>query len=124
MNSKQVIDIFIEHGIVQRDQVDDILQEISVTGKSIMQVLVDYDFMTEEQFYHVLAESLGTEFVDLKNFEPPQELLRMLPAGLARLHGALPVAANDDMISVALIDPLDSRSRKTSGLPSGRRSTS
>ncbi|HWB60243.1 MAG TPA: GspE/PulE family protein [Chthoniobacteraceae bacterium] len=109
MNSKQVLDIFIEHGLVQRDQVDDILQEISVTGKSVMQVLIDYDFLNEEQFYQVIADSLGTEFVDLKNFEPPQELLRMLPAGLARLHGALPVAANEEVISVALVDPLDSK---------------
>ncbi len=109
MNSKQVIDIFIERGIVQKDQVDDILQEISVTGKSVMQVLIDYDFVTEEQFYQTIADSLGTEFVDLKNFEPPQELLRMVPAGLARLHGALPIAANDDVISVGLLDPLDSK---------------
>ena len=109
MNSKQVLDIFIERGIVQRDQVDDIIQELSVSGKSIMQALVDYEFVTEEQFYQVIAESLGTEFIDLKNFEPPQEVLRLIPAGLARLHGALPVAANDDVITVALTDPLNSQ---------------
>ena len=108
MNSKQVIDIFIERGIVQRDQVDDLTQELSVSGKSIMQVLIDYDFVSEDQFYHIIAESLGTDVVDLRNFEPPQEILRLIPAGLARLHGALPIAANDDVITVCLLDPLDS----------------
>ena len=41
MNSKQVIDIFVEHGIVQKDQVDDLLQELSTSGKTVMQALVD-----------------------------------------------------------------------------------
>lgn len=109
MNSKQVIDIFVERGIVQPDQVEDILQELSVSGKTVTQVLVDYDFVTEEQFYQIIAESLGTEFVDLKDFDPPQETLRLIPAGLARLHGALPIDRSDDTITVCLTDPLNSQ---------------
>jgi type IV pilus assembly protein PilB len=109
MNSKQVIDIFVERGIVQTDQIEDILQEISVSGKSVMQALVDFDFVTEEQFYQVIAESLGTEFVNLKDFDPPMELLRLIPAGLARLHGAMPIGVTDDAISVCLTDPLNAQ---------------
>jgi type IV pilus assembly protein PilB len=109
MNAKQVIDIFVEHGIVQSDQVGDVLQEISVSGKTVPQTLVDFGFVTEEQFYQVLAESLGTEFVDLKDFEPPQEVLRLVPAGLARLHGALPVGLDGDTITICLTDPLNSQ---------------
>ena len=109
MNAKQVIDIFVEHGIVHADQVEDVLQEISVSGKSVPQTLVDFGFVTEEQFYKVLAESLGTEFVDLKNFEPPTEILRLIPAGLARLHGALPISSEGDTITLCLVDPLNSQ---------------
>ena len=107
MNSKQVIDIFVERGIVQSDQVEDLLQELSISGKSVMQALVDFDFVSEEQFYQIIAESIGTDFVDLKDFEPPQEILRLIPAGLARLHGALPIGTTGDTISVCLIDPLN-----------------
>ena len=109
MNAKQVIDIFVEHGIVHADQVEDVLQEISVSGKSVPQTLVDFGFVTEEQFYKVLAESLGTEFVDLKNFEPTTEILRLIPAGLARLHGALPISSEGDTITLCLVDPLNSQ---------------
>jgi len=107
MNSKQVIDIFVERGIVQSDQVEDLLQELSVSGKSVMQALVDFDFVSEEQFYQIIAESIGTDFMDLKDFEPPQEILRLIPAGLARLHGALPIGSTGDTISVCLTDPLN-----------------
>jgi len=107
MNSKQVIDIFVERGIVQSDQVEDLLQELSTSGKTVMQALVDFDFVSEEQFYQIIAESVGTEFIDLKDFEPPQEILRLIPAGLARLHGALPIGSTGDTVSVCLTDPLN-----------------
>ncbi|MGB8353138.1 MAG: GspE/PulE family protein [Chthoniobacteraceae bacterium] len=107
MNSKQVIDIFVDRGIVQSDQVEDLLQELSISGKTVMQALVDFDFVTEEQFYQIIAESIGTDYMDLKDFEPPQEILRLIPAGLARLHGALPIGSTGDTISVCLTDPLN-----------------
>lgn len=109
MNSKQVIDIFVERGIIQPNQVEDIMQELAVSGKTVTQTLVDYDFVTETQFYQVIADSLGTEFVDLKDFDPAQETLRLIPAGLARLHGALPIGKSDDTITVCLTDPLNAQ---------------
>lgn len=106
MNAKQVLDVFVDQGIVDPSQVDDILQDVS-TGKDIMAVLVDFQFVTEEQFYYVLAQSLGAEVVDLSNYEPPEEVLRMVPSGMARLHGALPVGVSGDAIQVCLVDPLN-----------------
>src|SRR5450432_4181679 len=107
MNPKQVIDLFVEQGIVDQSQVDDINAEMIQSGKSIVETLVDFGFLTEDQFYHTLAESLGTEFVELKDFDPPPEVLRLVPAGLARLHGALPIALNGETITLCLVDPLN-----------------
>ena len=107
MNSTQVIDLFIEQGIVDRSQVDDINGEIENSGKSIVQVLVDFGFVTEEQFYQVLASALGIDCVDLTGFEPPLVLLHLIPAGLARLHGAFPVGMSNGILTVALADPLN-----------------
>jgi type IV pilus assembly protein PilB len=45
--------------------------------------------------------------VDLTGFEPAPEVLRLVQAGLARLHGALPIAASEDTITVCLTDPLN-----------------
>lgn len=109
MNANQVIDLFVDQGIVERNQVDDILAAIATSGKGVMQTLVDFDFVTMEQFYHFIATSLGVDYVDLSTFEPDAEVLRAIPAGLARLHGAFPVAANGTALTVALVDPLNSQ---------------
>src|SRR2546427_4194199 len=109
MNPKQVIDLLIDRGVVDASQTDDIIQEVGNSGKSILQVLVDFGFLSEEQFYHHVAESLGTDVVDLKNFEPPPEIQRLVPAGLARLHGALPIGLSGDAVTVCLTDPLNAQ---------------
>jgi len=109
MNANQVIEIFVDQKIIERSQIDDITAEILSSGKTIVEVLVDLGFVTEDQFYQTLATYLGTEYVDLAEFEPPAEILALVPSGLARMHGALPIGRNGTAVTLALIDPLNSQ---------------
>jgi type IV pilus assembly protein PilB len=109
MNAQQVADIFVEQRVLQQSQVEDVLQEAQLNGKTIEQSLIDSGFVDHPGFYQVIADALGTDFVDLTGTEIAPEILRLIPSGLARLHRALPVAVNDNTISVALVDPLDLR---------------
>ena len=112
MNANQVIEIFVEQKIIDRSQVDDITAELLSSGKSIIEVLVDLGFVTEDQFYQILASYLGTEYVDLAEFEPSAEILAFVPSGLARMHGALPIGMNGAAVTLALIDPLNSQAQE------------
>lgn len=76
MNAKQVIDLFVERGTIDPSQVDDIVREITGTGRSVLEVLVDFGFLNEEQFYRAVADSLGTDYVDLKDFDPTPDVLQ------------------------------------------------
>jgi type IV pilus assembly protein PilB len=109
MNAKQIADLFVEQRVLEPSQAEDVLQEASLNGKDIEQALVDGGFVDERAFYQVLADALGTDFVDLSEDEIAPEILRLIPAGLARLHQALPVAAHGNTLTVALLDPLDLR---------------
>ena len=109
MNANQVIEIFVEQKIIDRSQVDDITAEILGSGKNIVEIMVDFGFVTEDQFYQTIATYLGTEYVDLSEFEPSPEILALIPSGLARMHGALPIGMNGNAITLALIDPLNSQ---------------
>lgn len=107
MNVKQVLEIFVEQGTVDPSQVDDLAQEVNQTGKSLVETMVDYQFLTEQQFYQTIAENLGADFVDLAGFEPPQDVLRLIPAGLAQLHRAFPLGTDGHSIQLAMADPLN-----------------
>jgi type IV pilus assembly protein PilB len=54
-----------------------------------------------------VATELGATPIDLKNWIPPQALLDLVPAGTARLHGALPVNFDNQGLHVVLVDPLN-----------------
>jgi type IV pilus assembly protein PilB len=109
MNAQQIADIFVEQRVLQPSQVEDVLQEAQLNGKEIEQALIDSGFVDYRGFYQVIADALGTDFVELTENEIPPEILRLIPAGLARLHRALPVAMSDHTLSVALADPLNLR---------------
>lgn len=120
MDAKQVTDIFVEAGWVTEEQAHAFVQEVVTTDKPIEGVIVDSGLMTEEQFYHLIAESLGSEVVDLSNFDGASETVHLIPAGLARLHGAMPIGAAENTIYVSLIDPLNTQAAEDLRFALGR----
>ena len=104
MNAQQIVDLFIERHVLQPGQADDVLEEANVNGKTVEQALIDGGFVDQRGFCQVIAEALGTEVFEGSEEIAP-EILRLIPTGLARLHRALPVAWNDNTLSIVLADP-------------------
>jgi type IV pilus assembly protein PilB len=109
VNDKQVAELFIEQNVLQPSQADDVLNEVTMNGKSIAQAMVDSGFVDESGFYATIASALGADFVDLTEREIPPGVLKLIPSGLARLHRALPIELTRNTLRVALADPLDLR---------------
>ncbi|MDA7891764.1 GspE/PulE family protein [Akkermansiaceae bacterium] len=108
MDNNQVLDLFVSRSMIDGALKADVLSEIENSGKEAAEILADYQVISSrDDVWPIIAQELGAEFVDLSEFEPPEALLSLVPAGMARLHGALPVAYNDGNISVALTDPLN-----------------
>jgi type IV pilus assembly protein PilB len=106
MNARQIVDLFVERNVLQPAQADDVLQEANLNGKTVEQALIDGGFVDQRGFCQVIAEALGTEVFECSEEIAP-EILRLIPTGLARLHRALPVAGNDNALSVVLADPFN-----------------
>ena len=109
MDSQHVIEVFISAGLMEQSQADDLLVEIENSGKPVEEVILDFGIVTKEQFYQTIAEAVGAEVFDMGSWEVPVEVQRLVPGGLARLHGALPVGVGDGAIAVALTDPLNAQ---------------
>jgi type IV pilus assembly protein PilB len=120
MNNEQVLDLFVDQNVLQKTQADDVLTEAQQNGKTIVQALVDGGFMDESGFYRTVAEGIGAEFIDLNDREIGSEVVKIVPAGLARLHRALPVELVDGTLRVALADPLEPRTSEDLRFALGR----
>ncbi len=108
MNAQTVLDVLVRNEMVDQAEADGVLEEISQTGSDIVETLVNFEiFENEEQIWKYLAEDLQAEYVDLREYLPPAELLSTIPAGLARLYGALPVNFDTRGLTVVLVDPFN-----------------
>lgn len=108
MDNQQVLDLFINRGMIDHALASDIIAEIDHSGKEIGEILADYQVINHRNdIWPMVAQELSTEMVDLSNWAPPEELLAMIPAGMARLHGALPVNFTSEGLFICLVDPLN-----------------
>ena len=65
MKEKQLTEFFVEHGVLQASQAEDVLDEIELNGKTVPQAMVDGGFIDELGFYQTIANGLGTDLIDL-----------------------------------------------------------
>ena len=109
MDARLVTDIFLERGLITAETAEQLTHLSQTEHKPIEQTILDTQIVDESGFEQVLAESLGAEAYSLQEFNPDASTLSLIPSGLARLHGVLPIAASGNTIFVALVDPLNPR---------------
>src|SRR5688500_1069153 len=103
MDSNQIVELFISRGLIDRSLGQDILSEVENSGKEASEILADFQVINHrDDVWPVVASELGAPLVELRNWSPPEQLLSLVPAGMARLHGALPVNFDSDGLHVAL----------------------
>ena len=108
MDNQQIIELFQSRGLIDQGLAQDILAEVGHSGKEIAEILADFQVIHHrDDIWPVVASELGASMVDLRNWTPPEALLALVPAGTARLHGALPVNFDETGLYVALVDPLN-----------------
>ncbi|MEI6492358.1 MAG: GspE/PulE family protein [Verrucomicrobiota bacterium] len=107
MDARQVTDIFVERLLLSPEQAEEYVRLAASGGKPIEELLVEYQVVDEEGFIRVIADSIGAEAYNLQEFAPDTTVLGLIPSGLARLHGAMPVMGSGNTIIVALKDPLN-----------------
>lgn len=109
MNTDAAIDVFINNGMLDKSVAKDVKDEMANSGKELWETLIDFGILSSpEDFWSVIANEVGAQFISLADYTPPQEVIDMLPAAQARLHGALPIEYREgEGLYVCLEDPLD-----------------
>lgn len=108
MDQNQIVELFQARGLIDSSLAQDILAEVDHSGKEIPEILADFQVIqSRDDVWPIVASELGTHVVDIRDWTPPEALLSLVPAGTARLHGALPINFDEHGLHVALVDPLN-----------------
>ena len=105
--SNPLLSLVRDQGLIDDLQYEEVAAEFKRSGAPVSQLLQDFGIMKLDDILHVMATNLGTEVVSLKDINFSPELLKALPANVARMYHCMPVAVKNGTLQVALAEPLD-----------------
>jgi type IV pilus assembly protein PilB len=102
-----LLSLIKEQGLIDDLQYEEVVAEHQRNATPVIQILQDSGVMKLDDILHVMANYLGTEIVPLRDREISPELLKIVPANVARMYKCVPVSMDNGMVQVALVEPLD-----------------
>ena len=105
--SHPLLSLVKEQGLIDDLQYEEALAEFKRTGKPMTQILQDFGVLDLDTILQAIGSHLGAPVVTLRERDLTPELLRIVPAKMARMYQCLPVAQVDSTLQVALVEPLN-----------------
>ncbi len=104
-HSATIMQILRDRQLLTAEQMSETEEEHSRTGKSIADIVINLDYLDLDQLLQMVADHLGTEYIELDAVEINPDLIKMVPGSAARLHGIIPIALEGNVLQVVLRDP-------------------
>jgi type IV pilus assembly protein PilB len=105
--SDPLLSLVKENGLVDDLQYEEVVAEFKRSGTPVVQLLQDFGIMSLDDVLQVMAHHLGTNVVSVRDREFAPDLLKIIPANIARMYQCLPIGADNGTLQVAIADPLD-----------------
>jgi len=97
--------ILIESGLVTPAQFEDSVGEAEEEGKSIESILIEKDLISDSQLGQIEADILGFSYIDLKEQLIPEDILNIIPEGVARKQKIIAFGQDKNDIKLAMNEP-------------------
>ncbi|MEK7565846.1 MAG: ATPase, T2SS/T4P/T4SS family, partial [Patescibacteria group bacterium] len=102
-------DILFEQKIISSDQLAAVKLEHINTGRPVEAILLEKEFVSQQQLIETKARLIGVPYVDIANQAISPEVLAYVPEQVAKRDMLIPFAyeVKTGTLSVAMADPLD-----------------
>jgi type II secretory ATPase GspE/PulE/Tfp pilus assembly ATPase PilB-like protein len=93
--------LLVERNSITRSQLDDANVRSTLLGKGLDEVLLEENWVPEAMILELLSEVTGIPTIPMARFSIPREGIRKVSAGTALTYRIIPVAFNDESITIA-----------------------
>lgn len=107
MGSDFIGQLLIMKGLISMETLERALLEQEKNKGLLGETLIKLGLINTEQFYSVLAEQLGVEYINLKNVTIDPAIINEIPAKFACHYELMPIKIEGGAITVAMSNPLD-----------------
>ncbi len=107
MSSGRLGEMLVRANLITSGQLDDALALQKSTGGRIGSILVKLGYVSEDQIASFLGRQYGVPPVDLSKAAIDPEILKLVPAEVARKYLLIPLGLAGSALTVAMADPSD-----------------
>ena len=100
-------ELLVETGLLSSENLAEALKMQAGKEKRLGQVLIEMKLITEEEMAFALAMQLKIPFVDLSDYELSSNIIESIPQEVSRKFICIPITLKDNVLDVAMADPLD-----------------
>ena len=97
----------VEEGLISPKQLETALQYQKSIGGRLGRILSKLGYVKEEKLLEFVASQQGLELVSLKDFDPEDRLMKLVPGEFWERHGMVPYALDGSILKVAMGDAGD-----------------
>lgn len=114
--------LLLQKGMITMEQLQYALslQRSKEKDKPLGQILVELGYVAKEEFHSVLAIQSGYPYIAIERCRIQPAVLSLVPQALARKYQIFPIDQIQDILTVAMANPLDKMAieevRKLTGL--------
>jgi len=105
-NDEYVLEVLKEEGLVNEEQIDLARQQMPMHS-TVVDTFISSKVLTFEEILSVLSSRFGMEMISLVNLHIPPEAIAAVPVDIARKYKVMPVSKHDNILTVAIGDPLE-----------------
>lgn len=109
MNTKKKMlgEMLVAGGLIKEEQLKRALDEQKKRGGKVGEILVDLGFISEHNTATFLGRQLHIPYVEIEKQLVDVDIVKMIPADIARRAAAIPLYKDREALVVAMADPLN-----------------
>lgn len=105
--SKRLGEMLVLNSFITREQLNEALEEQKKSGLKLGQILIEKGFITEKQLLEFLSKQFSIKFIELSNLDLSPDIVSLIPESIARRYNLIAIKKDQNLLSVAMIDPLN-----------------
>jgi len=105
-NDEYVLQLLTERGFLTPDQIEAASKSMKAENETTLDVLVSGGTIGEDEVLGTVADQFGLKYCHVNPEAINPEIVKEIPADIAKKYGVVPVVADEYSITVALSDPM------------------
>ena len=107
VNNKQLGELLLDRGIINRAQLDQALDVQREKGGLIGEILVELGFVREDDIAQSLTAQYGFPYLPLSNYDVNLDITSIIPGRVARQYLLVPIDKIGNNLTLAMSNPLN-----------------